>query len=55
VHLLFPYDISLGAAHEVATRLEDELPDRVGIELELVTHLEAVEDHGQVHSRTHYT
>jgi cation diffusion facilitator family transporter len=55
VHLLFPYDISLGAAHEVATRLEEELPARMQQDLELVTHLEALEDHGRVHSRGHFT
>jgi cation diffusion facilitator family transporter len=55
VHLLFPYDTSLGAAHEIATRLEEELPLRVGQQLELVTHLEALEDHSSVHSRGHFT
>lgn len=54
VHLLFHYTVPLGAAHEVATRLEEELPGRVGVELELVTHLEALEDHGEVHSRGHW-
>ena len=53
VHLLFPYETVLGQAHQLATRLEEELPERVGRELELITHLEALEDHGQVHSRAH--
>jgi hypothetical protein len=37
----------------MATRLEELLPARVERELDLITHLEALEDHGQVHSRSH--
>jgi cation diffusion facilitator family transporter len=53
VHLLFPYETVLGQAHQLATRLEEVLPARVGRELDLITHLEALEDHGEVHSRAH--
>lgn len=53
IHLLFPYGTPLGSAHELATRLEEKLPLLAGRELELITHLEAVEDHGQVHAKAH--
>jgi cation diffusion facilitator family transporter len=54
VHLLFPYGTLLGSAHAAATRLEEELPVALGREVEVVTHLEAVEDHGSVHSKAHW-
>ncbi len=53
VHLLFPYGTVLGKAHEVATRLEEKLPLGIGRDVDLVTHLEAVEDHSSVHSKAH--
>jgi cation diffusion facilitator family transporter len=53
VHLLFPYGTILGKAHEVATRLEERLPALIGREVDLVTHLEAVEDHSRIHSKGH--
>jgi cation diffusion facilitator family transporter len=52
VHLLFPYDTPVGLAHAAATRIEEELPRRVPFDLEVVTHLEALEDHARVHHRT---
>lgn len=52
-HLLFPYGTPIGEAHAVATRLEDGLPPLLGREVELITHLEALEDHGLVHAKTH--
>jgi cation diffusion facilitator family transporter len=51
VHLLFPFGLPVGDAHARATRIEEELPGLVPFELEVVTHLEAVEDHGRVHHR----
>jgi cation diffusion facilitator family transporter len=53
VHLLFPFQTPVGAAHEAATRIEEELPRRVPFDLEVVTHLEAQEDHERVHQRAH--
>ena len=49
VHLLFPADVTVGQAHQRATALEEALaPD------EVVTHLEALEDHADVHRAEHY-
>lgn len=55
IHLLFPYEVSLGEAHRLATALEERLPSALGMPAEVVTHLEAVEDHEQVHETGHYT
>lgn len=53
VHLLFPYGTPVGEAHRLATHLEEVLPARAGRDLELVTHLESLEDHGEVHGSVH--
>ncbi len=55
LHLLFPYGEQVGEAHNRATQLEERLPAVLGIPCEVVTHLEAVEDHGDVHRDPHYT
>jgi cation diffusion facilitator family transporter len=55
VHLLFPHLTPVGEAHRLATLLEERLPKELGIPAEVVTHLEALEDHADVHSETHYT
>jgi cation diffusion facilitator family transporter len=53
-HLLFPYNTPVGDAHRVATTLEERLRAGLPFEVEIVTHLEAIEDHGAVHRvRTH--
>jgi cation diffusion facilitator family transporter len=49
VHLLFPFSTPVGVAHAAATDIEIALRRRMPFALELVTHLEAVEDHEQVH------
>lgn len=54
VHLLFPADVSLGTAHRLATQLEERLPILLSRPAEVVTHLEALEDHGKVHHARHY-
>lgn len=48
-HLLFPAETPLGEAHRVATRIETLLSGRLGRPADVTTHLEAIEDHGQVH------
>lgn len=55
VHLLFPQATTVGEAHRLATILEERLPAELGVPAELVTHLESVEDHADVHSKEHYT
>lgn len=55
VHLLFPRLTPVGEAHRLATMLEERLPTEIGIPAEVVTHLEALEDHADVHRQEHYT
>jgi cation diffusion facilitator family transporter len=55
VHLLFPYGTPIGDAHRRATALEERLPRALAMPAEVVTHLEAVEDHSDIHSAQHYT
>jgi len=55
LHLLFPYDCPVGEAHHLATQLEESLPAVLGIPAEVVTHLESLEDHSDVHRDEHYT
>ncbi len=55
VHLLFRYGVSVGEAHTLATQVEEGLPKALGIPAQVITHLEAAEDHHVVHSAEHYT
>ena len=55
LHLLFPCDCSVREAHQRATELEERLPEALGMPAEVVTHLEALEDHSEVHHVEHYT
>jgi cation diffusion facilitator family transporter len=55
VHLLFPHLTPVGEAHRLATILEERLPRELGIPGEIITHLESLEDHSDVHSGEHYT
>jgi len=51
LHVLFPYDLPVGEAHRLATALEERLPEALGRPVDVVTHLEALEDHSAVHRR----
>ena len=55
LHLLFPADTPLAEAHHKATQLEEQLPVEMGRPAEVITHLETIEDHAEVHRRRHYT
>ncbi|MGD0630990.1 MAG: cation diffusion facilitator family transporter [Terracidiphilus sp.] len=55
VHLLFPRLTSVSDAHGLATMLEERLPQELGIPAEVITHLESLEDHADVHHHEHYT
>ena len=55
VHLLFPQATPVGEAHRLATLLEERLPVELAKPAEVVTHLESLEDHEEVHSQEHYT
>jgi cation diffusion facilitator family transporter len=55
VHLLFPRLTSVSEAHRLATILEERLPAELGMPAEVLTHLECLEDHADVHREEHYT
>jgi cation diffusion facilitator family transporter len=55
VHLLFPRLTPVSEAHRLATILEERLPGELGIPAEVITHLECLEDHAEVHHDQHYT
>ena len=55
VHLLFPHATSVGEAHRLATLLEERLAKELGKPAEVITHLESLEDHEDVHTTAHYT
>ena len=55
VHLLFPQMTPVSEAHRVATILEERLPAELGMPAEVMTHLESLEDHADVHREEHYT
>jgi cation diffusion facilitator family transporter len=55
VHLLFPSLTSVSEAHGLATALEERLPNELGMPSEVITHLESLEDHADVHHSQHYT
>jgi len=55
VHLLFPRQTSVSQAHSLATILEERLPVDLGMPAEVITHLECLEDHAEVHHEQHYT
>jgi cation diffusion facilitator family transporter len=55
VHLLFPKSMALGAAHRLATVLEERLTAELQVPAEVTTHLESLEDHAEVHHALHYT
>ena len=55
VHLLFARLMSVSEAHRLATLLEERLPSELGMPAEVMTHLEPLEDHADVHREQHYT
>ena len=53
-HLLFPKDTSLDSAHALATKIEERIQQASKMRTEVISHLETLEDHGEVHSRSHF-
>lgn len=49
LHLLFPWQQSIGESHAVATQIETALGDALNQRVDVVTHLESLEDHDGVH------
>ena len=54
VHLLFSGSQTVAEAHRLATLVEERLPERLAQPAEVVTHLEAQDDHASVHRAGHY-
>lgn len=53
-HLLFPRETTLAAAHKLATHIEDAVRQELGMRAEVISHLETLEDHQEVHSQRHF-
>ena len=53
-HLLFPKDTSLESAHALATKIEERIQRDSTMRTEVISHLETLEDHHEVHSRGHF-
>jgi len=53
-HLLFPEKTSLASAHALATQIEEEIEREWPGSVEVLTHLETLEDHEVVHSHSHF-
>ncbi len=53
-HLLFPKGIPLESAHALATRIEEQIDRELGMRAEVISHLETLEDHADIHAREHY-
>jgi cation diffusion facilitator family transporter len=51
VHLLFPYSEPLGNAHVRATEFESRLAEELQQRADVITHLESLEDHSDLHPR----
>ena len=52
---MFPRLTPVSDAHRLATILEERLPVELETPAEVITHLESLEDHADVHSAEHYT
>lgn len=50
VHLLFPFATPVGDAHRIATDIEERLARSLDSPADIVTHLEAEEDHADIHN-----
>jgi len=53
-HLLFAKGTALESAHRIATCIEEGIEREFPIRTEIISHLETIEDHEQVHARSHY-
>ncbi len=51
VHLLFPTNVSLKAAHAQASDLEAAMLRKLPLSLKIITHLEPIKEHDQTHKR----
>jgi len=53
-HLLFPKNTSLESAHSLATKIEERIQQDSTMRTEVISHLETLEDHHEVHRRGHF-
>jgi cation diffusion facilitator family transporter len=53
-HLLFPKGIPLELAHSLATQIEEKIIGDLPIRAEVISHLETIEDHQEIHLHRHY-
>ena len=53
-HLLFPKGTSLESAHSLATKIEEKIQHDLTMRTEVISHLETLEDHHEIHSRDHF-
>lgn len=50
-HLLFREDVPIALAHERATRIEHEIHKALPIQAEIISHLEPIEGHDEIHAK----
>jgi len=53
-HLLFAKGTPLESAHKIATSIEEGIERELPSRTEVITHLETIEDHEEVHARSHF-
>ena len=53
-HLLFPANTDLASTHALATKIEEDLEQQWTGRMEVLTHLETLEDRQQIHSHSHF-
>lgn len=54
VHLLFPQKMPVGEAHAIATAIERKLAAELQVPCDVTTHLEAEENHSQIHAESQH-
>ena len=52
-HLLFPKNTLLEDSHKIATEIEMKLKTDLNANVNVITHLEPLEIHNEIHSETH--
>lgn len=50
-HLLFPHDLYLGRAHEIASQIEQKLQNELPVDSEIISHLELKSHHDEIHAK----
>lgn len=50
-HILFPKEISLKDAHEIASKIESYVKEQLEMQTDIVTHLEPKKEHDKIHKK----